>query len=1088
MRFKTLLLGSIAGLILALAATALSAPASALISISGDWVVSGVETYSNDTIIISANGSAGNLYILAGAELHLDGILLVLPNNRTFDNQGYLELRNSTVRSPNWFFYLRSGADLSDVSLFNVSRNTGGGLTGTVITNASVSLTRVRWEYTVQGFSETDWFIHIRTIMDFTTNYIGRYGQLSYELPTISSDATIEVAYNRFQMGVGGGMGAEDTTAFTIDNALHSGAVTYDIHDNNFTSGTDAIYFGSSSSSTTYLIHDNVFANIGSTCLEIGDGAAADRFGGVLRVWNLSITNSNRGLRVYGAIGAGVTAYADNITILYAGNPFFPPTGIVANEATWVVTNSTISMRSTDIQYRSEQNGHIRIYTTADRALINTQVTQTGASVEHMAFLNVLGATWQNGVAIVGDMVNLREATGNLSFVLDPQNWSAREIVWWGVYFNAPEVDNRDLRPEIQETGRFFACAPSPFLVTEPMAALSIVCTDNLPPAITVAKPPVNWLQNSSTLLANGSGSEYGSGLNTFEWSLNNASWGPVTLGPGPLDWTASVTGLTDGIYTLYLRAVDRTGLATYKAQGPFTIDLTPPTLTIPALVDFSSVYQMNISGTSEPLARVTYVLGSSLPVSTTAAADGSFVFSAVALSEGHNTLWVTAVDAAGNSFGIQRNISVDTVPPSLVVFQSQDILTAESWTAVSGLSEPEPSATVLVNGAPAQRAGDGFSFVLTLTMGLNPVTVTSTDAAGNRASWYGVVVYDGDAPLVTVSINTGNLTADGTPVTRVGAVPITGVVSDPTTSVALLTINGSSYSFDGTGAFLISLPVAEGDTTILVSVTDRAGNVAQRTLHVLRDSIAPTAIASLEQADGELVTMGGAQYTKGDHVLVTVIMSEDGEATVGGVTRSVTAGSNSFNVTLSEGSNTISVSIKDRAGNVGTPRTLGIVRDTTAPEISITTPDEGAAVDESEIQVTGVTEPGASVTVNADRASVSGGSFTTTVKVASGVPTVITVVATDALGNTNSTQVTITRAPTSVVTTGPEGLSGILMLVLGAAAGIAVGFVLRGRAKGRSEVSAAEHAPAEAGQPAEHSSAPSERGPKGPRGPSPGQ
>jgi hypothetical protein len=1078
-------LGLLFGMLLAVLAAVLATPSAAALTINGDWTVTTADFYADDTITVVANGSAGNVYILAGAELHLNNITLILPNNRTLDNQGYLEVVNSTIRSPGWLLYLRGAADLTNVSLFNVSRDIGGGVSGTYISNSSVNLNGVRWMYTVMGFGQRDWFIHIRVIMDFSGNYVGRRGQVIYELPTISGNANITVANNRFQLGAGFGMGSERTTGLVITNALHTGLVTFDIHDNNFTDGDDGIAFGSSSSSTTYLVHDNTFVGSGSTSLEVGQGAAADRFGGVLSVWNMTLTNVNRAMRLSGTIGTNITAVAENVTIVSNAGGMFGVTGIVANEATWLIRNSSVSMRAIDTQYQSESNGHIKIFTTVDRALSGVAVTQTGASVEHFAFLNVLGATWQNSVSIVGDLVLLREATGNLSLTIDPQTWSPREIVWWGLYYQAPQVDNRDLRPEIQDGGHKFGCLPTPFLVTDPMAALSIVCTDDVAPTISVFRPAANRLQNTPTLLANGSGSEYGSGINTLEWSLNNASWGPVTQGSGPMDWSLAATALTDGVYTLYLRAVDRTGLSAFKSVTGITIDMTPPTLDIPALVDFSSLFLLNISGNTEALASVTYVLGSSLPVSTTAASDGTFSFPNIALSEGHNTLWVTAVDAAGNAYSIQRNITVDSVPPSLAVAQGQNILTPETSFEFTGLSEP--TAVVRVNGAATQRIGDAFSYTLSLVPGVNLVTITSTDGAGNRASWYGVVVSDNDLPVLVASIDTGNTTADGASITRAGAVPVTGRATDATTPIANVTINGTVFQVDSTGAFQMSLAVPEGESTVRVSATDLAGNTAVVTLRVLRDSTAPQAVDSLEAADSLILTLGTTPTTRGSFVTVVLTMSEAGQATVGGVSKSVTAGPNSFNISLAEGTNSISISFRDRAGNPGTSKTVTVERDTTPPELTIASPANGTEVAGDTATVTGSAEPGAEVLVNGARATLTSGTFTTNVPVLSGATTTITVVASDAMGNSNSVSVHVTRKASGVVTTNGDSTTSILMLLVGIAAGVAVGFVVRGRSRAKSEVAAAEARTSgaeETGAPPAQAQV--SRGPKGPRGPAP--
>lgn len=1055
----------------------LTAPASADFNVSGDWVVTASESYANERIVVSAtNATDGNVVIMPGGALHLENVTLVIQNNRTLDNQGYLEIRNSTVMGPNWFFYLRGAALLDTVRINNATRDAGAGLSATYVVNTSVSFNRVNFSRT---FPNTiDWFVRIRVIMDFEGNSLGSRGQLRYELPAISRAATIEIANNTFAMGTM----MTSTTAIVIENALHTGAVTYDIHDNAFTNGDDAISFGSSSPSTTYLIHDNTFSGMGSTAIEVGQGTGTDRFGGVVRVWDCAFSNMNRALRLYGATGGGIVGTIENITITH--NVPGPMTGIVANEATWEIRNSTMSLDPNDAQYVAEANGRIRVWNTADAAL-NGQATAAGASVEHYAFLNIASMAWQGGVPIQGDLVLLRNPTGGVNFQLDATTWVAQQIVWWGIYNGNPDIDNRDLRPEIQDGPRTFVCLPSQFFVSDPMAAISITCTDDAPPALTIAKPPSNWLQNWSELSANGSGAEYGSGLNTFDWSLDNASWGPVTLGAGAaLNWSVLAAGLTDGLYTLYLRAADRVGLVTFASRAPITIDLTAPALVLPLLPTYASGSFLNLSGSTEPFAAVSYLTAGGSTATVGAEADGSFAFTLIPLVEGLNTLWITATDLAGNTYTRLATISVDSVPPSLAVFLEQTVSTNEQSIEVAGLTEA--GAVVRVNQDFAARAGESFTHTLGLTPGLNAVTVTSADAAGNTASWYGVVWFDDDAPALQASISTGNVTAEGIPVTRAAAVPLTGSVTDATTRVVSLTINGQPYTFDGAGAFFVSLPVVDGDNTVVVTATDVTGNVATRTLRVLRDSTAPTAVATLLPSDAPIVTIDGLAYTTGRFVIVSLEMSEDGIATVQTETRTVTVGANVFNVSLFEGTNSIGFSFRDRAGNLGAPRTAGIVRDTTAPAVSISSPLPGAAIDDDFAVVEGVTEPGSTVLVNGEPAAVNaGGGFSARVAVAAGTSTPITVVTSDTLGNSNSTTLSVTRRSQTVTTGDAGNTTGLLMLAVGAGVGLALGFLLRGRSRGGAEAwPAADEEPTQRRAPAGVERA--GHGPKGPRGPKP--
>ena len=1081
MKTRTLVLGLLTGLLGFATAAALSAPAAAVINITGDWVITGSDWYANETINVTAtNNTTGNILVAPGADLHLENVTLLVPFNRTLDNQGYLEVRNSTLQGPNWFFYLRGAADIRATNIVSASHSVGGGFSGTYVSNSSVSFGGVNW-YNGAGNTRS-WTIHLRVAIDFKDNTLGARGQLRYELPSISRTLGIEVANNVFAMGTG----FAATTALVIENALHTGTVTYDIHHNNITNGDDGIYFGSSSLTTTFLIHDSTFSGMFSSAVEVGQGAAVDDFGGNLRIWNVSISNVFRGIRVFGVPGAGLGGTIDNATIGTTG------IGIVANDYTWAVSNSLMGFNSSTTQYRAESGGRVVVYNTTDLAL-NGETTAAGASVEHFVFLNVLGATWQGGVAILGDLVALREAAGNVSLLLDPQNWTPREIVWWGVYFGAPQVDNRDLRPVIVDGPRTFPCAPSPFLVTDDMGPLGVVCTDDSPPAVAISRPTLNWIQNWPDASADGSGSEYGAGVDTFDWSLDNASWLPLSpSGASPFNWSFEIPSLPDGPYTVYLRLADRTGNVAFASRGPFTIDTEAPTLSLPGLSAFASGTTLDLSGTTEPLAAVSYRTAAGATGATSAAADGSFDFLAIPLEEGFNNITITSADRAGNQATLQATIMVDSVPPAIVVFQEAVLYTKEPGADFAGLTEE--AAVVRANSVLAARTGDGFSFTLALAAGLNTVTVTATDAAGNTVSWFGAVWYDADLPSLSASVTTAGVADDGTPVTRTGTVSASGTLGDATTRVVTLTVNGEHKAFDGSGAFFFTLNVSDGLNTFVVSATDMVGNVRSVTLRVLRDSGAPSAQASLREADAPLLTVETSVYTRGSFVLVELSMSEDGVATVQGETRAVIEGPNTFNVSLHDGTNTISISFRDRAGNLGIPSTLGIVRDTQGPLVAINSPPTGAVVEEARIQVSGVSEVGARVTVNGDVVAVSpGGGFSAAVDVLAGTSTTITVVATDAVGNQNTTSVTISRRAASVTTAPSADLSVAVALLVGVAAGVGIGFMVRGRSTspGRDDESlATEPSGAARGAPGTGPAAPapehSQKGPKGPRGPQP--
>ncbi|MEE9593043.1 MAG: Ig-like domain-containing protein, partial [Thermoplasmata archaeon] len=110
----------------------------------------------------------------------------------------------------------------------------------------------------------------------------------------------------------------------------------------------------------------------------------------------------------------------------------------------------------------------------------------------------------------------------------------------------------------------------------------------------------------------------------------------------------------------------------------------------------------------------------------------------------------------------------------------------------------------------------------------------------------------------------------------------------------------------------------------------------------------------------------------------------------------------------LAEGSHTIEIQVKDLAGNVAKTSWTFTV-DTTGPSLTLTSPPEDLATTSSSLSVSGLTEPGASVTVGIQSVAVdSQGAFFTVVTLNPGANAIV-VIATDPMGNS----ATLTRIVT---------------------------------------------------------------------------
>ena len=78
------------------------------------------------------------------------------------------------------------------------------------------------------------------------------------------------------------------------------------------------------------------------------------------------------------------------------------------------------------------------------------------------------------------------------------------------------------------------------------------------------------------------------------------------------------------------------------------------------------------------------------------------------------------------------KAMSVDRTPPAVTLTGSDYIRTKEVSLTISGSTEP--NAIVAVNGVEQELGTGRFTAKLTLEEGVNPITVTAYDQAGNKS------------------------------------------------------------------------------------------------------------------------------------------------------------------------------------------------------------------------------------------------------------------------------------------------------------------------------------------------------------------
>ncbi|HDS4354326.1 TPA: Ig-like domain-containing protein [Enterobacter roggenkampii] len=373
-------------------------------------------------------------------------------------------------------------------------------------------------------------------------------------------------------------------------------------------------------------------------------------------------------------------------------------------------------------------------------------------------------------------------------------------------------------------------------------------------------------------------------------------------------------------------------------------------------------------SGTGQPGATIQIKDSSGSTIaSTMVGKEGTWTVKLPTQTDGEHTWSVVQIDGSKTTDAGNITVTVSTAEAAITLATTagDNVLNASEQSAgftLSGASKNLAQGTVLtvtLNGktyttevgadgtwsvnvpaADAQALGDG-----TWT-----VNVSGKDAAGNTVSGSQTIGVDSVAPTLSVDTlaqdNIINAAEHSQPLT------LTGKTTAEAGQIVTVTLNGKNYNAtvgsDGTWSVTLAADdvqaLNEGNHTLTVNVSDKAGNGSSVTADFTVDTTAPVVtidtvagddiLNTSEQGQAQIISGQTSGASAGDVVTVTVggqsftgVVLADGSWSVG-VPASVLGA-------LGEGNHTISVSVTDAAGNTGSA-THGITLSGNPPEFTI--------------------------------------------------------------------------------------------------------------------------------------------------------
>ena len=464
---------------------------------------------------------------------------------------------------------------------------------------------------------------------------------------------------------------------------------------------------------------------------------------------------------------------------------------------------------------------------------------------------------------------------------------------------------------------------------------------DTTAPTVTIATPTsaATFATSSSPMTLGGTASD-AVGVTQVTWSNSRGGSGTAS---GTTSWSASGITLQSGSNLLTVTARDAGGnSSTDTLTVTYTLpDTTAPVITIAtptnATTFSTSGSTVALGGAATDAVGVTQVTWSnSRGGSGTATGTTSWTASNIALQTGSNVITVTARDAAGNSSSDTLTVTRDATAPSVAITTpttSNTFSTTVSSLPIGGTSSDAVGVTQVTwsssRGVSGTASGTtAWSSNVSLVSGTNVITVTARDAAGNTATDILTVTYTPDVTAPTITITSP--TSATTFVTTSSSLALSGSASDSVgvTLVSWSNSRGGSGNASGTGSWSVSsIPLLSGANILTVTARDAAGNTSVDTLTVTRDNTAPTvaitgptSLATFSTTQSSISLSGTAADSVGV-TQVTWTNSRGGSGTASGTTSwSASA------ISLLAGSNVLTVTARDAAGNTNTD-TLTVTR-----------------------------------------------------------------------------------------------------------------------------------------------------------------
>lgn len=295
----------------------------------------------------------------------------------------------------------------------------------------------------------------------------------------------------------------------------------------------------------------------------------------------------------------------------------------------------------------------------------------------------------------------------------------------------------------------------------------------------------------------------------------------------------------------------------------------------------------------------------------------------AAPLADGIHKVKLDIDDKAGNPASVTWTFTLHTKPPVVKINSHRANQYVNQTPIMVTGSVNNVNVRVMVNGVAASLERGVFSAKVNIVEGSNTITAVATDTFANTGLDSVAVVLDSKPPTVEITGPQANSLMNSKIVT------VSGVADGKAASVTVVTNptkTGAVNADLAPGTFTAKeVRLEEGVNTITAKATSKAGNSATSSIKVTVDTIPPriTLTAPKDQmlTNKKMIAVTG---TIDDPLAVVKVNNTPVQVAKGVFTLS--------GVNLAEGSNTITATATDRAGNQAKAASVVVVLKTIPP------------------------------------------------------------------------------------------------------------------------------------------------------------